>query len=145
MYSSDVVTNPFVEDGDQKIAVSFGLDALSRHGTGRVRLALPVTRQLRGNCMGQAEANFLWTRRSLHDGIELYVPHAAFFQKAIDLERVFSHVAGDRHQHVELDSVALHAREATHDIVEARAALLVGPVQIVHLARPIQAQPYQEA
>ncbi|MNQ70756.1 hypothetical protein D3C85_854010 [compost metagenome] len=139
---ADVLAHPFIEDGDQKIAITLRLDTLYRHG-GRFRQAAQA--QLRWCGEVQALLDFRGARLAFHHRVELDMPHALGLEKAIDLQRILRHLAGDGDQHIEFDPMAFQQCKAAHDIVETGPAALVRPIEVMDLAWSVKAEADHES
>ena len=84
-------------------------------------------------------------RRTLHNGDQLDEPRSYFIaQEAVDLQRVIAVARVHRGQHIEFNPVLLHQPRGPHDFVECGLSAFVHAVEIVHFARPIDAEADQK-
>ncbi|MNP46596.1 hypothetical protein D3C76_1406060 [compost metagenome] len=79
---ADILAHPFVEDGDQEVAIALGLDCLRRD---RRRLRQDTQAQLWRCGEVQAAALLGGGGLSLHHWIELDMPHSLSLEEAVDL------------------------------------------------------------
>ncbi|MCY1501487.1 hypothetical protein D9M68_355640 [compost metagenome] len=79
---ADILAHPFVEDGDQEVAIALGLDCLRRD---RCRLRQDTQAQLWRCGEVQAAALLGGGGLSLHHWIELDMPHSLSLEEAVDL------------------------------------------------------------